>query len=204
MSVPDRAKRPRLLLPLGGIGYVYAVIGLIIAWSTVTALAGSEDRFLSAVRKDPARVLGVSPELGTADDRQRVAERDAQTLWSRRRVLLPLAGMNAIASLLVLLGVTRALSRRSRRAGWGRSAWQLGLVVWIPCLALDTVVASLQTRELLAAIAELHDPVAEQLRGALLQRSTFVIAQAALSATYLVGAALYLSTRAVVAYCRDT
>jgi hypothetical protein len=192
-----------LLLPLGLVGYVYAVIGLIIAWSTVTALGGSQDRFLAAVSQDPARVLGVSSDLGTSDDRQRVAMRNAQALWSRRQVLLPMAGVNAIASMLVLLGVARAIPRRSRRAGWGRSAWQLGLLIWLPCLVLDSVVASLQTRELLAALADLHDPVAEQVRDTLALRGRFVLAQAALSALYLAGTAAYLSTRAVVEACRD-
>jgi hypothetical protein len=204
MSVNASApRRPRLLLPLGLVSYVYAVIGLIIAWSTVTALGGTEDRFQSAVAKDPAQVLGIPADLGTSEDRQRVALRNAQTLWSRRQVLLPLAGVNAIASLLVLLGVARAIPRRSRRAGWGRSAWQLGLLIWLPCLALDTVVASLQTRELLAALVDLHDPVAEHVRGALATRSGFVLAQAGLSVLYLAGTAAYLSTRGVVAACRD-
>jgi hypothetical protein len=196
-------RRPRLLLPLGLVGYVYGVVGLIISWSTVTALAGSQDRFLDAVGKDPARVLGIPSDLGTSDERQRAALRNAQALWSRRQVLLPLAGINAIASILVLLGVARTIPKRSRRAGWGRSAWQLGLLIWLPCLALDTIVAALQSRELLAALADLHDPVADQLRAMLALRSRFVLAQAGLSALYLAGTAAYLSTRTVVEACRD-
>jgi hypothetical protein len=194
------ARRPRLIVPLGVVGYLCAVIGLTVAWSSARGLLGSHDHFVSA-RKDPTLVLGVPKDLGTSDERVRIAERGAETLWSRRGVLLPLAGMNAIASLLVLFGAARVVSPRSRKARWGRSAWQLGVLLWLPYIGVSAVVTRLRTQELLTAIADLHDPVAEWLRAILAQAGSYALAQDGLSVAFAALTAAYLATQKVTRYC---
>ena len=196
-------RRPRLLVALALVGFLYGVIGLITAWSTVVALTGSHDRFTSAVRTDPARMLGLPQTLGTPAEQARVADRKADALWARRGVLLPLAGINAITALLVLLGLSRTMARGGKNARWGRSAWQLGALVGLPCLAMETLVAWLHSRDLIAAISALHDPLADMLRELLPMRDHIVLGQALVVGVYLAGTAWYLTTQAVARYCAD-
>jgi hypothetical protein len=114
-------------------------------------------------------------------------------------VLVPLAIVNAIAATLVLLGTARVLARKSERKDWGRSAWQLGLLIGLPCLALETLTGAASARELVAAIANQHDVLSEQLRSS--APLWFLFAQAAATAVYLLGGAAYLSSKGVRDYC---
>src|SRR5688572_25258745 len=173
--------------------FLYGAMGILSAWSTAVALSSSEDRFVAAVRKDAGRMLGL--KLGTAAEQERIAERKARALWSRRRVLLPLAGATAIASLLLVLGAARAVARGGRHAAWGRSAWQLGALVGLPAMVLESLVGWAHSRDLQGAIADLHDPLAEQLRAVLPMRDTILIGQVVVLGLFLGGTARYLGRK---------
>src|SRR5262249_29612091 len=101
------------------------------------------------------------------------------------------------------IGAARALSRGGRRAGWGRQAWQLGALIALPCVALETLVALLHSRDFLGAIAELHDPVAGQLRVQATLHDRLLLGVGTLAFVYLAGTARYLSSERVVRYCVD-
>ena len=173
---------------------------MTLAWSTLLVLSGSHDRFVSAMTRDAGANLGLQPGDGSADDQRRLVERKAEALWSRRRVLLPLSATTGISASLVLFGAAALFLRGRGRSGWGRAAWQLGAAIGLPCLVLETVVGYLHSRDLLAAIADLHDPLSEQLRRMVPDRDRLSVVLAAVQAAYLVGTALYLRSRRVVGW----
>jgi len=184
------------------VGFLYGTMGTITAWSTIVTLTGSHDRFISAVERDAGRVFGIEKDLGTKEQLEKVATRKGEALWSRRGVLVPLAGAGAISAFLILLGSLRTVARSGRRA-WGRAAWQLGALVGLPCVAVETAVGFLHSRDLIEAVADLNDPLSQQLRSLLPARDTMVFAQAAIAVLYLVAAAAYLNTERVRRYCDE-
>lgn len=192
------------MIPLALVGFLYGTMGAITSVSTMVALTGSHDGFLSAVLKKPERVLGLPDGFGSSEDRERVATRKAEALWARRGVLVPLAGASGVAALLILLGSLRATARGGRRSEWGRAAWQLGALIALPCLALESVVGYLHTRDLLAAVADLKDPISTQLRALLPTGARWVVLLSATSGVYLLATARYLSSAAVLAYFKDS
>jgi hypothetical protein len=194
-------RRPRALVALAFFTFLYATMGLLGAWSTAVALSSSEDQFIAAARKETGPKLGF--KLGTPAEQERIAERMAKAFWSRRRVRLPLAGATAIASLLLLLGAARAVARGGRHAAWGRSAWQLGALVGLPAMVLESLVSWVHSRDLQQAIADLHDPLAEQLRTILPMRDAILIGQVVVLGLFLGGVARYLGSKTVVRYCSD-
>jgi hypothetical protein len=183
-------------LPLALLGFLYGGVGVVSSWVTIAALTSPHDQFISGTRDNAGHMFGSSPQLGTEDDQRRLAEREAEVLWSRRNSLIPLAVGSIIASTLILLGARRSL-RKSPRTAWGCSAWQLGALLGLPCVALDGVIAFLRSRELLTVIASATDPLSKQLRDMAPLLDRLMIGQAAMTTLYLVAVALYLQSAGV-------
>jgi hypothetical protein len=187
--------RPRFLLPLALLGFLYGGVNVVYSWATVLALTTPHDQFISASTTTD-HTFSLVPQVGTEDDQRRMAGRTAEVFWSRRNALIPLAFGNIIASTLLLLGAGRTL-RKSPRSAWGRSAWQLGALLGLPCVVLAGVISFLSSRDLLAAIASASDPLSKQLRDMAPQSDPVVIGQAAMTMLFLGAVALYLQSDAV-------
>jgi hypothetical protein len=155
--------RPRFLLPLALIAFLYGGVGVVSSWGTIAMLTTPHDELISAMRESHGSVFPFLAQVGTEDDQRRMAEREAEVLWARRNALIPLSVCNIIACTLILLGAMRSL-RKNARTAWGCSAWQLGALLAIPCAVLDCLLSALCAREVLAAIAGATDPVSKQLR----------------------------------------
>lgn len=186
-------KRPRLLLPLALLAFLYGASGITSGWMMIIGLSSSHDRYLSAIRN----------ETSIPDAQRPIVERSAETLWSRRGALIPLAAGGILAATLVLFGAARTL-RRGPRSAWGRSAWQLGALLGVPTAALEGVTSWLHARDLTRSIADLSDPVSQQVRQLAPMSDRLLLAQAALTALYLGGVALYLNGEAVKRWAGTT
>jgi hypothetical protein len=192
--------RPRLLLPLALVALLYGAIGIVVAWTVIGTVSIDHDQLVSAMRESGASdraIPGFDPKLGTKEEQLQLAQREAEALWSRRGVLIPLSIANLIAATLIVIGAARVLRRGTSRA-WGRSAWQLGTMLSLPCVALACIVGVLYTHDLLAAVADLHDPMSQQLREGAPLFDLAMVGLAALPAICLAGVALYLRSAAVM------
>lgn len=187
-----------MLVLLAGLGFFYGSITCVLSWSTLVALAGSHGAFISAVRQDGSRMVEVPKQLGSTDDVQRLAERKAEALWSRRGVFIPLAVANAVLSSLMLLGIAGAVSRR---LAWGRSAWRFAALVSLVAVAMEGVANYVHARDLIQAVADLHDPLSEQIRQLLPANDVMLGLRLLLEVGFLLVSAAYVSTQAVVRYC---
>ncbi|MEO6955044.1 MAG: hypothetical protein ABI321_24805 [Polyangia bacterium] len=197
MSAPTPA-RPRLLVVLAVIGFLYGTLGIVTSLSSFVTLTGSHDAFTAEVKRQADKLVPQAEAGKPTDELATVALRKAEALWTRRGVLLPLAGGNLIVSVLILLGCSRIWSAddpRGRRA-WARSAWQLGCLVGLPLLGLQTLVEIAHAKDLAAAVTDLTGPFATSLKDVALS-SAVVWMRTSIVATYLLGAAAYLNGPAV-------
>lgn len=78
----------------------------------------------------------------------KIAEKEADVIYSRRGVALPLAGMNFILSTLLFLGCARAM----RGSLWGASALKFASMASVPYTVLASAFAVVQAREIVASI----------------------------------------------------
>ncbi len=199
------AVRPRLLVLLAVLSFLYATLGLVTALASLATLTGSHDAFTSEVRRQADKLV-LKPEAGKpvpGDELSTVATRKAEALWTRRGQVLPLAGASLIACMLVTLGVTRIWGPAMARRAWGRSAWQLGCLVSLPIIAMQTLVELAHTRDLAAAIADLSGPFATSLKDVQLA-SAVVWLRSSVAATFALGVAAYLNGRPVRAYTGES
>lgn len=139
---------------------------------------------------DPILETSLLPGLVplSRDDVLRVVEKQADLVYGRRGVALPMAAMNFILSLLLFAGCARAM----RGLPWGASAWSLAAVASLPYQLLDVAFAIVQARDLSAALDGLSS-------GAVLFGSTrgslqilFAAVKGGLLAVYFVSCAVYL------------
>lgn len=198
--------RPRLLVVLAVIGFLHGTLGIVTALSSFVTLTGSHDAFTAEVRRQADKLVPKAEPGKPTDELATVAVRKAEALWTRRGVLLPLAAGNLIASILVVLGCSRIWRPDSpdrpdggRRRSWARSAWQLGCLVGLPLLALQTLVEIAHARDLAAAVSDLTGPFATSLKDVPLATAV-VWLRTSIVATYLLGAAAYLNGRPVRAF----
>jgi hypothetical protein len=189
-------KRPSFLLPLALLSFLYAGIGVIASWGQIAMLTAPHDEIIKAVRESSGSLFTLVPQVGTEEDQRRFAERDAEVIWARRNAIIPLSVCHIIACTLILLGAGRSL-RKSPRAAWGCSAWQLGALLALPCAALDGVISILCSREQLASMANATDPVSKLFREMAPHADRPLIGQAALVMLFLGSLALYLQSAAV-------
>ena len=75
---PPAPPRPRLLIPLALVGFFLGTIGTANAWATIVMLTGSHDRYTSAIEHGAERLLDLPKELGTPEQLQKVATREAE------------------------------------------------------------------------------------------------------------------------------
>ena len=196
--------RPRLLVVLAVIGFLYGTLGIVTALSSFVTLTGSHDAFTAEVRRQADKLVPKAEPGKPTDELATVAVRKAEALWTRRGVLLPLAAGNLIASILVVLGCSRIWRAEGPdlRRSWARSAWQLGCLVGLPLLALQTLVEIAHARDLAAAVSDLTGPFATSLKD--VQLATAVVwLRTSIVAIYLLGAAAYLDGAPVRTFTRE-
>jgi len=113
------SNRPRFLVVLALVGFFYGTVGpREERVGTLVVFTSSHDSFVSTVQKNATAMLGLGTAIGTPEEREKIALRKAEALWSRRGVLLPLAGAGGIAALLILLAhCARSHADHSARIG---------------------------------------------------------------------------------------
>jgi hypothetical protein len=133
------AQRPALFYILAAFGLVLGAFGGMSSVSNGLSLLMTRDEYVSASRETAEKLAPPAQ-----DDLLKLVERQADTLYSRRNVALPLAAMNFILSTLLFLGCGRAM----RGQAWGWSAWQLAATASNPYTILAGAFALVQAREL--------------------------------------------------------
>jgi hypothetical protein len=135
-------EKPPLLYLLAAFGLVLGSFGGMFALSKALPLTASRDQYVSAYRewfdKLPAAKL----------ENTQLPEKEADVIYSRRGVALPLAVMNIILSTLLFLGCGRAL----RGSLWGYSAWKFAALASVPYTVLASAFGLVQAREMGAAM----------------------------------------------------
>ena len=122
---------------VGGFSALYAL-------ASASPLLSSRDQFVSAFREDAQRlVAGVSDQAKRAELEQLLA-REAEVIYDRRGVALPLLAMEAILSILLFLGCGGAL----RLSAWGASVWTFTAQASIPYQLLDAAYGMVTARDL--------------------------------------------------------
>jgi hypothetical protein len=134
--------KPPLLYVLAAFGLVLGGFGTYYAVGIGAPLLQSRDQYVSGIRGfiDKQTPESAAPDR---DDTLKLVEKQAEVLYSRRGVALPLAGMNVILSLLLFLGCARAM----RGEPWGLSAWGLAAKASIPYVVLDCALSVGLSRE---------------------------------------------------------
>jgi hypothetical protein len=147
--MPLKTDKPALFYVLAAFGLLIGSFGGMFALSKAAPLLGSRDQYISAYREFAEKLPGHDAQS------LKMAEQEADAIYSRRGVALPLAAMNLILSTLLFLGCGRAL----RGSPWGLSAWQLAVVASLPYTLLASAFAIVEAREIAAAMP--HDAVVE-------------------------------------------
>jgi hypothetical protein len=149
-------RKPILFMLLAGIGILLGSISAMYSGSVGAWFLMDHDSFVSTYLEAPGVAeLNASPSPGPSLSpspsptssllpNRAPAEQAAETLYSQRGVVLPLAAMDVIISLLLLFGCLRAL----RGDAWGLSAWSIACLVTIPYELLNAVVLMHQSHEL--------------------------------------------------------
>jgi hypothetical protein len=131
--------------------------------------------------------------MPSRDEVLRVVEKQADLVYSRRGVALPMAAMSFILSLLLFAGCARAM----RGLAWGASAWSLAAVASLPYQILDAAFAVVQVHDLSTALDGMTTGAVmfAGARGSL--QILFAVVKGALLAAYFVVCALYLRRPAI-------
>lgn len=183
---------------LAVVSLLIGILTITTATSTLLAFTGSRDAFTKGVVESDAKLY--LPMIADGDkaveaknhaDLEPISTRKAQTLWDRRNVLLPLAGIGLIVGVLLTLGAPRATWGAPTRRTWGRSAWQLGAMLGVLAEGLEAVASRAESRDLAAKIADLGSPLAMQLRA--ISETWMPVLLQAVAALLLASAAIYLS-----------
>lgn len=145
-AVVPAHNKPPLLYVLAAFGLVLGSFGTLYALSSATPFLLTRDQFLAAYHEEAERHPLLPSEPAARAQFLELGEREADVLYARRGVQLPLAAMNLIVSLLLLAGTTQAM----RGQAWGISAWSLGAAANVPYTVLALVFFLVESRELLA------------------------------------------------------
>jgi hypothetical protein len=143
--------RPPLLYVLASFGLILGGFGASYSSCQAASLLQTRDQFAAGVREEAERRLPTAPDqLVTKDELMHMIERQAEVIYSRRGVALPLDAMNFILSALLFAGCGRALRGHS----WGLSAWSLAAIASVPYTLLDCAFSIIQSRDLQAVYRE--------------------------------------------------
>jgi len=158
-------------------GILLGGYGVLDAMASGTSLLLPRDAYIKAHREEVEKRFGDSgPVLREAI--VQMTERQAEAVYSRRGVALPLAAIDLILSFLMMAGCLRAL----RRLGWGLSAWLLSVKLIIPYMVLSCAFSMMRARDMAAIFRDAPPPLSGFAQMGLslhtlwtLMRSTFVI-----------------------------
>ncbi len=141
---------------LGAFGLVLGGFGMVYSLNSATSLLEPRDQYVRVIADNAEKSpIPIAPPA----ELRRMGERIAEVRYSRRGVVLPLAGMDFILSTLLLAGCLRAMRGQS----WGLSAWSLAALASIPYQLLDGAFAIVQARDLERAFADLTPPISPAL-----------------------------------------
>jgi hypothetical protein len=156
------APKPPLFKLLAGIGILFGSLSAMYATFSARAFLMERGAFVdmyeeaakTLVAPSPSPSPSPSPNPALAVAREKLPKQVAETLYARRGVILPLAGINLILSTLLLFGCLRAW----RGTAWGLQAWTLTCVASIPYQVLNAASVALQTRDLAPFFGESMRP----------------------------------------------
>jgi hypothetical protein len=145
-------ERPPLLYVLAAFGLLIGSFGGLYAASSAATLLRSRDQYIAEAKHRVEHLPG---------DAEKIAEKEAEVVYARRGVALPLAAMNVILSVLLFLGCGRAM----RGNAWGASAWELAAFANIPYTVLWAAFNLVQAREMKAALPEIGIELTSSILG---------------------------------------
>jgi hypothetical protein len=148
-------RRPLILTLFCWIGITIGFGGTILSFFSSLPLLESRDRYVSAFSEDAARIFHPAASLATSNELRALAEKEADAIYGRRGVALPLNAANFVLSLLLLSGCARTL----RGLSSGPEAIRFAAAVSIPLHLLDGTFSFVQTRDF-----ERLPPVAQALQ----------------------------------------
>ena len=180
--------KPTFLKVLAGFGLALGCFGAISAISSALLFTHTRDEYVTLLRDST-----VKSAPSATEQQVKLIEQEADALYSRRNVALPLAGMNLILSSLLFFGCGRA----ARGQLWGLQAWQLAAAASIPYTILACAFALVQMRELRPIIDATPGPDgAFALMESAVERM-LTVGKTALEVIYFVASWLYLRTPGV-------
>ena len=180
------AAKPPFLYVLAAFGLMLGGFGTMYSVSSAVPLMSSRDQYVAANIEQAEAQLPLADAL--KPERDKAIEKQADALYARRGVTLPLAGMNLILSFLLFAGCVRAL----RNQQWGHSAWSLAALVSIPYTLLDCGFEVVQHHDLAAALRSISGPMAAFTDVGLSWRHFFTMLKGSLEVAYFVTCVLYL------------
>jgi hypothetical protein len=149
--------KPPLLYVLAAFGLVLGSFGTLYALSSASPFLFTRDQYVSAMRDEAEKQLPLPAEVVDRNAMLALEEREAEVLYDRRGVALPLGAMNLILSLLLFAGAARAM----RGHAWGVSAWTLAAAASVPYTLLAFAFTVVESRYLVAAYRLSPGPLAE-------------------------------------------
>ncbi len=149
--------KPPLLYVLAAFGLVLGSFGTLYALSSAAPFMFTRDQYVNAMRDEAEKQLPLPADAADRNAMLALEEREAEVLYDRRGVALPLAAMNMILSLLLFAGAARAM----RGHAWGVSAWTLAAAASVPYTLLALAFAIVESRYLVAAYRLTPGPLAE-------------------------------------------
>jgi len=190
--------RPPLLFILAAFGMILGGFGMLYAMTAGAALLAPRDAYLQAHHEAAEKQLGgATPEA--REELVRLTEKQADVIWSRRGVALPLAAIDLILSFLMLAGCLRALRGQS----WGLSAWLLALKLSIPYVILDSAFSFVRARDMAAIYRDTTGPFGLMAQSMLSLQSLTTLVKSTLELLYCGAAILYLRRPQIRALFRD-
>jgi hypothetical protein len=183
---------------LAVIGILLGATGTLYAVASGLPLLETEDQFL-AVFREVVEHQPLPPEM-TREQQAAVAEREAQVVYRRRGLTLPLDVMGALLSGLLFLGCVRA----RRGDAWGASAWSFAALLSIPYQSLDTVAAMVQAHDLRSILVETGSAPAADALKLETQRNFLLLVKLALEIAYYAASILVLRRARVRAWFSAT
>ncbi len=149
--------KPPFLYVLAAFGLLLGSFGTMYALSSASPFLFTRDQYVNAVREEAENQLPMPADEGERATMLKLEEREAELLYDRRNVALPLGAMNLILSLLLFAGAWRAM----RGQAWGVSAWTLAAGASIPYTLLAIAFAAVESHHLIAAYRLTPGPIAE-------------------------------------------
>lgn len=166
MESPPKPNLPFSFRALSLVGLLLGAFGAFYSLAAASPLLASRDQFVEAYRETAERELANYPATPPApvpgstlrpfsrDELMAIFGKQADLLYSRRGVALPLAAINFILSVLLFTGCVSA----RRRQIWGLQAWELAALGSLPYLILECGFALVQAHDLAALQGDASAP----------------------------------------------